>query len=88
MDGVRGAVSFAMSISVSMASTGRVIAPDRHFLETCPPQGKGEGKGVLAGFLDFVKTRPDEVRECPGPYGVYRCGWSNIHSITSGGTRD
>jgi hypothetical protein len=84
MDKGRGAVSFAMSILVSMALIGRLIGLDRHFLETCRFQIKGRpGRS-----LRFVKTQPDKMRECAGPSGVYRCGWTNTYSITSGGTRD
>ena len=45
MDRFRGAVRFAMSISLSMGLSWI----DRHFLETCRLQGKG----VVAGLSEL-----------------------------------
>jgi hypothetical protein len=53
MDRGRGAVSFAMSILVSMGVDRAPIGLDRHFLETCRPQGKGKGKGVPPALFDL-----------------------------------
>jgi hypothetical protein len=50
MDKGRSAVSFAMSILVSMrVDRTRLIGPDRHFLEIC----RSQGKGVPTALLDL-----------------------------------